>query len=260
MTQIVAVHGVMRTYRKSHEMAKIWFTHLNQGLEKTGYHGTLALQTAYYADLLINASELDPKFSHITNAVNEAFNYISPSKQNKNSQLADWLEDKLHQQENEYWANFLMRNLAYQAWQYLHEEEKRKLIQKRLSNSIDRSTRVVIAHSLGSVVAYEYLCSHPLHRVQLFITMGSPLGHKNVIFNKLKPTPNEQGQWPGVKRWINVSRENDLIASPKEINPHFKGHIEDIILPSKHDPHMVQNYLSDPIAIAGIASYLKELT
>ena len=37
-------------------------------------------------------------------------------------------------------------------------------------------TRVLIGHSLGSVVAYEYLCKYQPKNIELLITFGSPLG------------------------------------------------------------------------------------
>jgi hypothetical protein len=38
----------------------------------------------------------------------------------------------------------------------------------------DRRARVVIAHSLGTVVAYEALYAHPGLQVDLLVTLGSP--------------------------------------------------------------------------------------
>lgn len=52
---------------------------------------------------------------------------------------------------------------------------------------VDADTRVVVGHSLGLVVAYEALCAHPQWPVQALVTLGSPLGRRNLIFDKLVP-------------------------------------------------------------------------
>ncbi|MFE3269926.1 hypothetical protein [Streptomyces sp. NPDC059215] len=49
--------------------------------------------------------------------------------------------------------------------------------------------RIVIAHSLGSVVTYEALHAHPELRVELLVTVGSPLALPHGIFQRLQPAP-----------------------------------------------------------------------
>ena len=80
-------------------------------------------------------------------------------------------------------------------------------------------TAVVIAHSLGSVVTYETLWAHPQQRVDLLITLGSPLAMPDVIFDKLHPVPeHRKGQRPpGVRRWINIAEPGDVIAIPRPL-------------------------------------------
>ena len=47
----------------------------------------------------------------------------------------------------------------------------------------------MVGHSLGSVVAYEALCAHPEWPVRALVTLGSPLGIRNLIFDRLVPAP-----------------------------------------------------------------------
>jgi len=49
--------------------------------------------------------------------------------------------------------------------------------------------RLVIAHSLGAVVAYEALHAHPELGVELLLTLGSPLALPRAIFDRLLPRP-----------------------------------------------------------------------
>jgi hypothetical protein len=57
---------------------------------------------------------------------------------------------------------------------YLTKPETRAEIQHRVAGCIGEDTRVLVAHSLGSVVAYELLCAHPEWPVRTLVTLGSP--------------------------------------------------------------------------------------
>jgi hypothetical protein len=49
-----------------------------------------------------------------------------------------------------------------QVYLYLHDREIRQEVRARVEAAVDaQRTRVLIGHSLGSVVAYECLCAHP---------------------------------------------------------------------------------------------------
>ena len=57
---------------------------------------------------------------------------------------------------------------------------------------IDADTRVVVGHSLGSVVAYEALCEYRARAGgygPALVTLGSPLGIPNLAFDRLDPAP-----------------------------------------------------------------------
>src|SRR6266481_2088309 len=82
---------------------------------------------------------------------------------------------------------------------------KEKVLQ-RVADEITPDTRVIIGHSLGSVVVYEYIARYSPPQVKLLVTLGSPLGIPNLVFNKLTPQPADGlGAWPGtVAAWVNV--------------------------------------------------------
>jgi alpha-beta hydrolase superfamily lysophospholipase len=72
-----------------------------------------------------------------------------------------------------------------QLTQFLDSPQTKSKVLARVDEEIDDSTRIVIGHSLGLVVAYEYLCRYQPAGVELFVTFGSPLGIPNVIFTRL---------------------------------------------------------------------------
>ena len=89
----------------------------------------------------------------------------------------------------------------------------------KVHEEVDHSTRVVIGHSLGSVVAYEYLCGYRPSSVELLVTLGSPLGIPNLVFDRLTPAPADGlGAWPGgVASWVNVADRDDIVALRKQL-------------------------------------------
>lgn len=76
---------------------------------------------------------------------------------------------------------------------------------------------VVVAHSLGAVVAYETLWSHSPIAIPLLITLGSPLALTGAVFPRLSAAPLVDGRRPkppNVERWIDVLDPRDLFAVP----------------------------------------------
>jgi len=93
-----------------------------------------------------------------------------------------------------------------QVREYLHNQELKQKILQRVTDKVSEDTQVIIAHSLGSVVAYEALCANPQWNVHTLVTLGSPLGIQNLIFHALTPKPeNELGVCPNVKQWFNIA-------------------------------------------------------
>ncbi|MFF3412922.1 hypothetical protein ACFYW8_43745 [Streptomyces sp. NPDC002742] len=89
-----------------------------------------------------------------------------------------------------------------------------------------RRPRVLIAHSLGSVIAYEALWHRPVE-LDVLITLGSPLGLPGAIRDRLCLGPgNEErtGQRPpGVRRWVNIADIGDVVAIPRDLPASFPG-------------------------------------
>ena len=76
-------------------------------------------------------------------------------------------------------------------------DERREAALSRITDVIHQyQPRVLLAHSLGSVVAYEALCADGNATVELFVTLGSPLAMRQVIFDRLRPAPAGRGIRP----------------------------------------------------------------
>jgi hypothetical protein len=137
---------------------------------------------------------------------------------------------------------------------YFCNEETRTLIQEKIASAMADDTRVVIGHSLGSVVAYEVLFSHPRPRVGALITLGSPLGLRNLVFDRLRPPPvpvggqcEAKGVWPPVRLWGNVADDGDIVAAVEDLRPLFGDGIRQLRVHNGANAHDMRPYLEDPL-------------
>ena len=146
-----------------------------------------------------------------------------------------------------------------QVRRYMSEPSTRSAIQDRVASSIPAGTRFVIAHSLGTVVAYEAICAHPEWKIEGLITMGSPLGMHNLIFEKLLPAPKDGlGFWPAsVTWWTNVADEGDIVAIGKRLAGFFGPRVEDWIVDNGiAEVHGAEKYL----ATTAVGAALRRMT
>jgi hypothetical protein len=104
-----------------------------------------------------------------------------------------------------------------QVSRYLTDESIRETAQNGVLGLIDEQTRVVIGHSLGSVVAFEAL--HRAHQPVAFITMGSPLGLRTIVYDRLRPQPPHVPAC--LTSWHNSVDKDDLIAAHLDLAPFF---------------------------------------
>ncbi|MEU1035786.1 hypothetical protein ABZ402_45365 [Streptomyces mirabilis] len=124
--------------------------------------------------------------------------------------------------------------------------------------------RVVLAHSLGTVVTYEALHAHPELQVDLLVTMGSPLALPHGVFDRLVPAPTgappaRLGVRPaGVARWVNIADPGDPVAIPPRLARAFTGINEELTDPihPTFGFHHAKNYLSCKAIAATLTPYL----
>jgi hypothetical protein len=102
--------------------------------------------------------------------------------------------------------------LARDVHTYLHDDETRAAVRAGLEEALPTDEPVVlVAHSLGSVVAYDVLRrADPQSRTMpLLLTLGSPLGIEAVRSALEADGPLT---WPPVERWVNARDPRDLLA------------------------------------------------
>ncbi|MFE7746947.1 hypothetical protein [Nocardia sp. NPDC057455] len=114
-----------------------------------------------------------------------------------------------------------------QVARYFTDDDVREYAQQQVLDQVGPDTRLVIAHSLGSVVAYEALhrTGHPV----TLLTMGSPLGLRSVVYDRLRPQPSTVPK--SVTDWHNLVDEDDLVAAHLDLTPFFPPHPGSAVIP-----------------------------
>jgi hypothetical protein len=114
---------------------------------------------------------------------------------------------------------FVNRTLA-QVTTYLTDEQVRAYALEQVARLVGSDTRVLVGHSLGSVVAYEAV-HRLLQPLPLLVTLGSPLGLRNIVYERLRPQPPS---FPlRVARWVNVADREDFVAAAPDLTRLFSG-------------------------------------
>ena len=253
MAKIIGVHGINQEYSGRHTMRDEWLPQLKDGLERVGYalESDSDFDCAFYGDIFradtkaisipdYNEYDIETEWERSLllewwTAVSNADSDIAgpgAASQDKGIVL-DGIQAALRALSySDYFggvAEKVVIHFLKQVGGYLHDPALKRQIRDRVIEQISADTRVLIGHSLGSIVGYEVLCEHPEWPIEVFVTLGSPLGIQTLIFDRLDPLPrNGVGHWPGrVKHWVNIADKDDIVALEKELNPLFQGTVID---------------------------------
>jgi alpha-beta hydrolase superfamily lysophospholipase len=135
-------------------------------------------------------------------------------------------------------AGVLYLGVLRQVRRYLADPTIKAAVDGRVEQAVGPACRVLIGHSLGSVVAYEYLRSHPGHGVDLLLTLGSPLGLR-IVRDRLAVGPLP------VPGWVNVRDVRDPVACAGPLHRWWPqiGRQGDVVVDNGGDAHAVERYL-----------------
>jgi hypothetical protein len=146
-------------------------------------------------------------------------------------------------------AERLPRLSLWQVARYFTDDDLRSEAVGRVVALIDDNTKIVIGHSLGSVVAFEALHEYP-GALPLFVTLGSPLGLRTIILERLRPQP--PGIPSAVQWWVNIADRDDVVAANPDLEKIFRGEGPGAVLEAAYTvdngtkPHYAGFYLRQP--------------
>ena len=166
----------------------------------------------------------------------------------------EWVQAILRtlEQRNDRLAQSALDVFTRDVFLYLNKDVVRRDINHIVDSYLDDRPTIVVAHSLGTIVAYDVLRTRP-RDVPLFMTLGSPLGIRTI---RIRLTPLS---FPGgVARWENYYDDRDPIALYPLDAANF-GVVPEIpnvsdIKNQTDNRHGIVGYLSRPRVVQGILS------
>jgi hypothetical protein len=141
---------------------------------------------------------------------------------------------------------------------YLAYPAVRKQVDKVVADAIGDEPCVVVAHSLGTVVAFNTLRARAASPECLrLVTLGSPLGIR-AIKNRLTPTPISSPAC--VRSWFNAYDDRDpvalvaLDAANFDVQPPIENKSD--VANFTDNRHGIEGYLSDPVVARKLVEVL----
>jgi hypothetical protein len=280
MVDVVGVHGISQQQGGRLQMAGPWQRALGDGVERARGRDfpKPALDIAYYGDFFLENStskgamgpvpddliEFDADtvsfFEIIQDEVADAAwpvesaDIVGATKGMRElptplGKLASWIERRFGVAGKVMFFGDLTQVRRYQRDDALAQD-----VLCRVREALDDgSPRILVGHSLGSIVAYEALCMIPDHGIATLVTIGSPLGLRS-IREALRPRAREviPALPPGVSTWVNVYDNNDPVALAGALQPYW-GAVVDRTVDNGDQPHAATRYLGkqatgDPVA------------
>lgn len=133
-----------------------------------------------------------------------------------------------------------------QVRRYLRDPMIKLAVDKRIRHTITPACRVLIGHSLGSVVALEFVHHNPGRQLDLLLTLGSPLGLRMVRDWMADPGHGStalQGVPVNVAQWVNIRDVHDPVTCAGDLARWCPGVI-DRYVHNQGDAHAAERYLS----------------
>ena len=274
---IVGIHGIAQQFRGGYQLGTVWYDALRDGLAAADHRPVAEglaptdVRVAFFGDLFrprgamavseppFSAADIEPGperellTAFFTAAVSQEpslgpqVETMGPGRVEAHVMLAQLARSQTFSRI----AQRAFIGSLRQVTAFLTDPTIKQDVLARVQEQISADTRVVIGHSLGSIAAYEYLCHDHPASVELLVTLGSPLGIPNVIFDKLTPSPAAGvDAWPeGLAAWVNVADPDDIVALRKDLAPLFPGSmpgqaIADRMVDNGDQPHAIDRYLN----------------
>ncbi len=239
MPRVVGVHGMAQEQKTRPELWKLWYPSLRGGMELAAgrYVAIPSFDLAFYGKVFLSddaqgkpvakgngpaaaprlpESPGDDELAFLDEAVNEVAAEAGPKDKGVPKGLTGVpavlqpLAGRLARRFSGSLALTFITALR-QVRLYLEDEDTASQIRAIVTGMIDAETRVVVAHSLGTVVAFDALSRDDSPEVGTLITLGSPLGMKAVSSRLAARLGN--GPSPRAAHWINIFDPADPVAA-----------------------------------------------
>lgn len=283
---IVGVHGIAQQQLGRRQLMAVWGPSLADGVEAAA-HGKrvaeLPFDLAYYGRLFLDATssagggskaaaveadlaslpaeELDELIASGEEAAGAEAMLIGKEQVSKGySRVPRALQVLFRALDWRFGpgAALLFAGSFRQVRRYLRDQHLKVSIDAIVDEVVTDECRVLVGHSLGSVVAFEFVRRNPERRLDLLLTIGSPLGARFVRALLPDSGHGRQGLPQGAATWVNARDLRDPVAFAGALSRHWPG-IEDVILDNGGDAHSASRYLGKKQTGAAVLAVLPEL-
>lgn len=153
----------------------------------------------------------------------------------------------------------LIHKFLIETYLYLANPQFVDEVHQRVLSYFDPSQQhIVVAHSLGSVIAYNLLQQNPQFNIQRLITLGSPLSFRVIQEKIIQPIVRPNAI---TGDWYNFYSQEDFLSSFPLSQPPFAFEpaiINHAIHTFIRHPHEIAGYLQHPAVIQQILSKPKK--
>ncbi len=283
-TEIIFIHGLGQKLPEE-ILLPIWRKFLLCGSEMN--IPDEAVQMAYWADCIPNHIPENIRTS-TDKAVQDLLEYVAVNKDNfhvgagdkvdeffahKGKELINILNSAIVLKENI--INSVSEDAKYYVLDSHIAEQMRGCLLSKIVSAWQRKKKVVIvAHSMGSVIAYDLFwelsyraeyAKYSGNKIEAFFTMGSPLDNKEVQVNLLSSSYRKRGDlfYPkNLLNWYNFSCLGDVVTHNSQIEEillkpmknlgilqdfrDYKNLYNPYVCSGYHNPHKSYGYLVQP--------------
>jgi hypothetical protein len=240
MVDIVAIHGIWMHQSMRTEMHDAWLAAMIDGLRniRSIHADSLSLECAYYGhEFNDGKADNEPDYSAIDLEVGLETDLVQA--------IAAKLDEEDAADSKMYLPGALQKALVAiqrsrlfegrdsvlvafvkQVHRYFEDTEFRSRVHDEVAAAMAHSPSMVIGHSLGSIIAYDWLQHNQLDNPPALLTLGSPLGLEAI--RRRLHQPLDRSRWPdGARTWTNVAAGHDAVAMVKELAPLYHPDIVD---------------------------------
>ncbi|MFD8542638.1 hypothetical protein [Streptomyces sp. NPDC059649] len=274
-TSIVGVHGIAQQQLGPHQLKGQWSPALRDGLYFA--HGSEVgeppLDIAFYGDLFLRNMNVEPATK---GAAEGAAGLLSDLEDEELADLSAAVADVAGEEEfaaaeaetkaakgiadgapsalltvlrvvdRRFGASagVLYLGELRQVRRYLRDNALKAETDAKVRAKMTSQCHVLIGHSLGSVVAFEYVRQNPGHPLALLLTLGSPLGLRMVRSQMPDAGYGAADGLPAnVAAWTNIRDKRDPVACAGDLRPLWPG-VTDRHVDNEDKAHQVVRYLS----------------
>lgn len=249
---IIGIHGLANKPKKS-ILEKWWEMALLEGLQRNQGRtsGGVAFDLCYWADIRYREPDETPEPYVRAEGDGPLPKYKDGWFDAVTARLGDLADDPIDWAKRYFGfdnlADAILRKKLPDLAAYYQDEGHREAMRKRFAETVKkyRDKRImVIAHSMGSIIAYDVLRRMGQQdtnlRVDHLVTIGSPLGlaqvkHRVQEENDLVRTPSL------VRKWTNFTDRRDLVATDSHLADDYAPNDRDVKV---KDDRVINTYTS----------------